>query len=102
MSGDSDLVVNIDLLVKSEKDLKTLKTEFEGLGKKKDSLEKDWGSGKIADAMGDFVDNWEKYREELLGNIDTVHKLVTSTMDNFTGLDKKLADAARKGKQGKH
>ncbi|MFD3379733.1 MULTISPECIES: hypothetical protein [unclassified Streptomyces] len=99
MAGDSDLIVNVDLLVSSESSLKTIKNEFEGLDKRKDSMEKEWGSGQITDAMSDFVDNWEKYREELLGSIETVQKLVTSTIDSFTGLDKELADSTRKGKK---
>ncbi|MGA5503584.1 hypothetical protein [Streptomyces umbrinus] len=99
MAGDSDLIVNVELLVSSESSLKTIKNEFEGLDKRKDSMEKEWGSGQIADAMSDFVDNWEKYREELLGSIETVQKLVTSTIDSFTGLDKELADSTRKGKK---
>lgn len=99
MSGDSDLIVNVDLLVTSESSLKTIKNEFEGLGKRKDAMEKEWGSGEIGDAMSDFVDNWEKYREELLGSIEGVQKLVTSAIDSFTGLDKELTEASRKGKK---
>ncbi|MFJ7331719.1 hypothetical protein ACIQUU_00470 [Streptomyces sp. NPDC101116] len=96
MANDSDLVVNIDLLVDSESRLKSIKKELNDLNNRKDDMHPYWGSGQIADVMGDFVDNWEKYREKMLETVENVGKLVTSTIDGFTGLDADLAKELRK------
>ncbi|MDJ0464405.1 hypothetical protein [Streptomyces sp. H27-C3] len=96
--GDADLIINVDVLLESEKRLGTLKTEFEGLDKQKDHMRPYWGSGEIADAMDDFVDNWDNYRKKFLSNIDALGKMVTATIDGFDGLDKELAERARKKK----
>lgn len=99
MADDKDLRVNIDLLVSSESRLKNLNKEFKNLGTRKDDMHPYWGSGEIADAMDEFVDNWDDYRAKMLDNIDTVGKLIKSTIDGFTGLDRDLADGLRKGRK---
>ncbi|MBT2398710.1 hypothetical protein [Streptomyces sp. ISL-100] len=94
--GDADLIINVDVLVTSEKRLGTLKSEFETIDKQKDHMRQFWGSGEIADAMDEFVDNWENYREKFIQNIDSLGKMVTAAINGFDGLDKELADRARK------
>ncbi|MGW7208269.1 hypothetical protein [Streptomyces sp. NPDC054837] len=96
MASDSDLIVNVDLLVNSESRLKGIKKELENLDNRKDDMRPYWGSGKIADTMGDFVDNWDKYREKMLQGVENVGKLVTATIDGFTGIDSDLAKELRK------
>ncbi|WP_434594714.1 hypothetical protein [Streptomyces sp. A5-4] len=99
MADDTDLKVNVDLLVNSESRLKGLNKEFKNLGTRKDDMHPHWGSGEVADAMDEFVDNWDDYRAKMLDNIDTVGKLIKSTIDGFTGLDRDLADGLRKGRK---
>ncbi|MFI9153653.1 hypothetical protein [Streptomyces sp. NPDC053367] len=101
MAEDSDLIVNVDLLVESESRLKNIKKELENIGNRKDDMRPYWGSGKIADVMDDFVDNWEKYREKMIEGVENVGKLVTSTVDGFTGLDAELAKELRKAAKKK-
>lgn len=101
MAGDSDLIVNFDLLVESESRLKSIKKELENLDNRKDDMHPYWGSGEIADAMGDFVDNWDDYRKKMLEKVDTVGKLVKSTLDGFTELDTELAKEIRKARKKK-
>ncbi|MDG9708061.1 hypothetical protein [Streptomyces sp. DH10] len=96
MANDSDLVVNIKLLVDSESRLNRIKKELNDLDNRKDDMNPYWGSSQIAEVMGDFVDNWEKYREKMLETVENVGKLVTSTIDGFTGLDSDLAKELRK------
>jgi molecular chaperone GrpE (heat shock protein) len=99
MANDSDLKVNVDLLVESESRLRKLKKEFNNLEARNDDLREHWGSSGITDAMDEFVDNWDDYRKALLENIDVVGKLVKATIDGFTGLDAELAKQLRKGKK---
>ncbi|MEV5435232.1 hypothetical protein AB0K80_04255 [Streptomyces sp. NPDC052682] len=101
MAGDSDLVVNVDLLVKSESRLKSIHKELKNLSHRKDSMHPYWGSGEISDAMGEFVDNWDDHRSALLKNLESVGGLVKSTIDAFTGADKQLADELRKARKKK-
>jgi hypothetical protein len=101
MAGDSDLIVNVDLLVKSESRLKSIHKELMNLNNRKDDMTPYWGSGEIADAMGEFVDNWDDHRSKLLKNLEGVSGLVKSTIDGFTGVDKQLADELRKARKKK-
>lgn len=99
MANDSDLKVNVDLLVESESRLRKLKKEFNNLEARNDDIREHWGSNSVTDAMDEFVDNWDDYRKALLENIDVVGKLVKATIDGFTGLDAELAKQLRKGKK---
>ncbi|MFJ8593209.1 WXG100 family type VII secretion target [Streptomyces sp. NPDC093598] len=101
MTDDSDLIVNVDLLVKSESRLKSIHKELKNLNNRKDDMSSYWGSGEIADAMGEFVNNWDDHRSKLLENLEGVSKLVKSTIDGFTGADKQLADELRKARKKK-
>ncbi|MFF3460907.1 hypothetical protein [Streptomyces sp. NPDC002619] len=101
MADDSDLIVNVDLLVESEAHLKSIQKELKGLNHRKDDMRPYWGSGGIADKMGDFVDNWDDYRTKMLESIKTVGELVKSTIDGFTGLDAQLANELRKARKNK-
>lgn len=101
MANDSDLIVNVDLLVESESRLKSIQKELKNLNHRKDDMRPYWGSGKIADKMDDFVDNWDDYRTKMLESVDTVGQLVKSTIDGFTGLDAQLANELRKARKKK-
>ncbi|MFE6481921.1 hypothetical protein ACFVGN_03105 [Streptomyces sp. NPDC057757] len=101
MANDSDLKVNVDLLVHSESLLKNIKKEFVGLENRTDDMRPFWGSGEIADVMDEFVANWDDYRAKMLESIDTTGKLVKSTIDSFGGLDADLAKGLREGSKGK-
>jgi len=99
MGKDPDLRVNVNLLVESESRLKNLKKEFKNIGNRTDDMRPYWGSGDIADAMDEFVDNWDDYRAKMLSSIDTVGSLVKSSVDGFSGLDGDLAKGLREGKK---
>jgi hypothetical protein len=102
MANDSDLIVNVDLLVESETRLKGIQRELKSLDNRKDDMRPYWGSGEVADAMGEFVDNWDDYRTKMLESVKTVGELVKSTIDGFTGADAQLANELRKaGKKKK-
>lgn len=55
MANDSDLKVNVDLLVESESRLRKIKKEFKNLGNHSDDMREHWGSGDITGAMDEFV-----------------------------------------------
>ncbi|WAU79085.1 hypothetical protein O1Q96_04545 [Streptomyces sp. Qhu-G9] len=99
MGKDADLRVNIELLSESESRLKNLKKEFNNLGNRADDMRSHWGSGEIADSMDTFVDNWDDYRAKMINSIDTVGKLVKSTIEGFGGLDGDLAKGLQEGKK---
>lgn len=101
MANDADLKVNVDLLVESESRLRKIKKEFKNLDNHRDDMREHWGSGDIAGAMDEFVDNWDDYRESLLTHVDTVGKLIKDTIDGFTGLDAELAKELRKKEKKK-
>ncbi|MYY85162.1 MULTISPECIES: hypothetical protein [unclassified Streptomyces] len=101
MAADSDLIVNIDLLVESESRLKGIQRELKNLGNRNDDMHEHWGSSAISGAMDEFVDNWDDYRAKMQDSVKQVGELVKSTIDGFTGLDAKLAAELRKAQKKK-
>ncbi|MFE9772268.1 WXG100 family type VII secretion target [Streptomyces sp. NPDC005931] len=99
MADDSDLIVNVDLLVESESLLKGIQKELKDLNNRKDDMRPYWGSGEIADAMDKFVDNWDDHRGKLLDSVKTVGELVKSTINGFSGADAQLAAELRKARK---
>ncbi|MEV5979842.1 hypothetical protein [Streptomyces sp. NPDC052114] len=88
--SDPDLTVDFEFLADSERKLGQLKKTFEDIEKRRDEMNKHWGSGEIAGAMGDFVDNWDDYRTKLVEGLDSVGKLVSGTKKAFEDLEKQL------------
>jgi hypothetical protein len=101
MAGDSDLVVNVDVLVESESRLRKIQNELKDIGNRKDDMRPYWGSGEISDVMDDFVDNWDDYRAKMIESLESVGKLVTNTINGFTGADAQLAKELKKARKGK-
>lgn len=97
----SDLTVDIELLTASEKQLTTIKGEFEGIGDWKKEVQAVLGADRMVGAMGKFVDNWDRHRKELVGEIDKAGGFVGSCRKNFEKLDKDLAESARKARRDK-
>jgi uncharacterized protein YukE len=89
--ADSDLTVDYGFLADSERKLSQLKKTFEGIENRRDDMHRHWGSGAIAEAMGDFVDNWDDYRTKLIEGLDSVGNLVAGTKKAFEDLDKQLS-----------
>ncbi|MEV0527677.1 hypothetical protein [Streptomyces sp. NPDC050439] len=98
MSG-SNLTVDYEFLSGCERQLSTLRTTFKDIENRRDDMEKHWGAGSIADAMGGFVDNWDDYRTRLIEGLESTGKLVAETKKSFEALDVELAKQTKgKGK----
>ncbi|MDN3024818.1 hypothetical protein [Streptomyces sp. S.PB5] len=89
--SDSDLTVDYEFLAESEKTLSQLKKTFEDIENRRDDMRDHWGSGKIADVMKDFVDNWDDYRTKLVESLGSVGQMVAGTKKAFEDLDNQLA-----------
>ncbi|MFE2276992.1 hypothetical protein ACFXAE_06940 [Streptomyces sp. NPDC059454] len=101
MAGDPDLIVNVDLLVESESALSKIQKDLKDIGNRKDDMQPYWGSSEISEAMGKFVDNWDDYRGKMIESLDSVGKLVTNTINGFTGADAALAKELKKARKSK-
>ncbi|MFD5181804.1 hypothetical protein ACFWMQ_04035 [Streptomyces sp. NPDC058372] len=100
MARDSDVIVNVDLLVESEKALKGIGRALRNLENRRDDMRNDWGHDRLSDAMDDFVDNWDDRRAKMIEGAKSVQSLVKSTIDGFTGADAELARELRKAAKG--
>ncbi|MGP3948555.1 hypothetical protein [Streptomyces sp. 7N604] len=98
MSKGSDLQVDYELLETSAKQLRQIRTEFNGLEDWKQDIKSLLGDSRVQKAMGDFVDNWDDNRKRLVKEIEEVGKMVRATRDAFKDLDVDLAKAT-KGKK---
>ncbi|MCZ4118596.1 hypothetical protein [Streptomyces sp. H39-S7] len=87
-----DLTVKDDLLAETEGRLDRLRREFDegNISGRRDDLRHIWGSGAVADAMGDFVNNWDHYRKKLNSGIQSVGEMVSSTRETFKATDENL------------
>ncbi|MGC4986452.1 hypothetical protein ACLQ18_38655 [Streptomyces sp. DT193] len=89
--ADPDLTVDYDFLADSERMLGQLKRTFKDIENRRDDMRQHWGSSAIADAMGDFVDNWDDYRTKLIEGIESVGQQVAGTKKAFEKLDHELS-----------
>ena len=89
--AEPDLTVDYEFLSDSERKLGQLQRTFKDIENRRDDMRQHWGSGAIADAMGDFVDNWDDYRTKLIEGIESVGKLVAGTKKAFEQLDDDLS-----------
>ncbi|MEU1145706.1 WXG100 family type VII secretion target [Streptomyces sp. NPDC005863] len=94
--GDPDLTVDYEFLADCERKLGQLKRTFEDIENRRDDMNEHWGSGSVAGAMEDFVNNWDDYRTKLVESIESVGKLVTGSKKAFEDLDEKLAKTGKK------
>lgn len=94
--GEPDLTVDFDFLRDCERKLGQLKKTFEDIENRRDDMKEHWGSGSVADAMEDFVDNWDDYRTRLIESIESVGGLVAGSKKAFQDLDDELAKANKK------
>lgn len=101
MAGDSDLIVNVKVLVESESLLGGIQKELKGISNRRDQMHPHWGSIEISEAMGEFVDNWDDYRAKMIEGVTDVGKLVTNTINGFTDTDLALAKELRRQRKGK-
>ncbi|MBW5422632.1 hypothetical protein GKQ77_13845 [Streptomyces sp. BG9H] len=92
----SDLIVDFQLLNKSASQLSAIETEFKNLDEWKDDVKSAVGASDIKDAMGDFVDNWDKNRKRLVESLGEIGKMVEGTRDAFKKLDDQLAKPGKK------
>lgn len=86
-----NLKVDYTALNDSERSLQLIATELEGADARRDANGKIWGSSDIADAMKEFVDNWDRHRKQLVESLTSVGKMCASSRDCFTGADQQLA-----------
>ncbi|MEU5340985.1 hypothetical protein AB0H18_09135 [Streptomyces sp. NPDC020766] len=91
-----DLTVDYEFLADSERKLGQLGRTFKDIENRRDDMKQHWGSGAIAEAMDDFVDNWDDYRTKLIEGIESVGKLVAGTKKAFEDLDDDLSKANEK------
>lgn len=94
--GEPDLTVDYDFLADCERKLGQLKKTFEDIENRRDDMKEHWGSGAVAGAMEDFVDNWDDYRTKLVEPIESVGKLVAGSKKAFEDLDEQLAKKDKK------
>ncbi|MDI6521194.1 hypothetical protein QMA61_33980 [Streptomyces coelicoflavus] len=92
----SDLIVDLQLLTTSAKQLKEIQTEFRDLGAWKDDIKSVVGAPELKEAMTDFIDNWDQNRKRLIDSLETVGKMVSGTRDAFEGLDDELSKVGKK------
>lgn len=86
-----DLRVSYATLDHSEQTLHRIATELEGADKRRDANAEIWGSSEVADAMSDFVGNWDRHRGKLVDSLNSVAGMCATARDTFAGSDHQLA-----------
>ncbi|MET8178497.1 hypothetical protein [Streptomyces sp. NPDC005336] len=81
--------------------LKHVHTAFKEISKLNERYEDDLGHGDLSHAIGEFADNWDKSREELMGEVDTMAKIAKAAAEAYDDIDKQLAKALREAKEPK-
>ncbi|MGH3720372.1 MAG: hypothetical protein ACRDRI_16315 [Pseudonocardiaceae bacterium] len=95
-----DLTVDYSTLEHSEQSLRLIATELDGADARRDENAGIWGSSDVAEAMTDFVGNWDRHRGQLVESINNVGGMCAGTREAFTGADHDLADAMVRAGEG--
>lgn len=96
----ADLKVDYTALNDSERSLQRIATELEGADARRDANARIWGSADVADAMEEFVGNWDRHRKQLVGSLKSVGEMCASSRDCFTGTDQQLAGKLAEAGEG--
>lgn len=85
-----DLCVDGRLLSRTVDCLTALRHEFDALTGRQDASRNDWGSNDIAEAMEDFVDNWDNNRRRISGALGATASMAQSCLTEFAAVDTRL------------
>ena len=86
-----DLKVDYATLDHSERSLQRIATELEGADARRDANARIWGSSDVADAMREFVDNWDRHRRHQIESLASVAEMCATAKESFAGADRQLA-----------
>jgi hypothetical protein len=87
----ADLKVDYQLLASIHATMTGLMTEFESLEDQAGAYSSAYGYSGIASAMSSFSGNWSDHRKKLLGTMQDLDHMVTTTATDFRTADSKLA-----------
>jgi hypothetical protein len=86
----ADLRVDYEALLAAERGLERIVRLLSASEACRDDLERAWGSRQIADAMRDFVDNWDRHRKGLVADITAVGSMCGETRATFLSIERAL------------
>jgi uncharacterized protein YukE len=86
----NDLVVDYAVLEASATSLARIGREFEDATSQCDHVRGCLGSGALADAMDEFVGNWNRHRQEVVSAIHDLDGATRSVMESFAQADRGL------------
>ena len=92
----ADLKVDYQLLDSIERDLGNLVSQFEHIEAQTGSYDGAMGSSDIVGAMGGFSGNWDHHREQMVGSMQALGQMVSSTKNHFRDADDKLKSSLTK------
>lgn len=90
--GDPDLLVDARLLQAAHTSLVELKQEFSELDDRGRDLGRDWGSGRVQDAMDDFVGNWDDNRRRISTNLQSAADMTKTCLTRFDEVEQALCE----------
>ena len=91
----ADLKVDYQLLDSTERTLSSLTSEFQNIKARGSGYDGATGSGDIAGAMDSFAGNWDYHRDELVGSMQALGRMITEAKKQFTQTDDRLASSIR-------
>jgi hypothetical protein len=88
-----DLRVKTELLRDTAASLAELRAEFGGLERRRDEVRDAWGSDAVADAIGDFVGNWDDNRRRISESMTSLQRMAEATAEEFERVESDLSGA---------
>jgi uncharacterized protein YukE len=88
-----DLTVRTGLLRDTAASLAELRAELGRLEHRRDRLHAAWGSAEVADALDDFVDNWDDNRRRISDSMTSLQRMAESTAEEFERIESELTAA---------
>ncbi|MFI8877967.1 hypothetical protein [Streptomyces sp. NPDC055243] len=93
--GERTRIDDLNVIREMGVGLGKIKDAFDGLGKLKGQYEDDFGEHDLSWQFGDFVDNWDRHREELGDEIKRLGEIAKAAAKTYESIDSELAKVLR-------
>jgi hypothetical protein len=92
-----DLYVDPEALEELARQLAQVKRSLEEAGEVPDTYQGRLGSGRIEDAVSDFIGGWKDGRRKIIEGVDGLIGRVEGAIDTYRRQEEEIANAARGG-----
>ncbi len=91
----ADLYVDVDALTELSRQLGQVKAALEQTNNDVSRSSESFGSARLSDAIGSFVDGWQDGRKHLINDVGSLLDKINTAVNTYQDQETQLSKAAR-------